>query len=400
MPACKLCTSNRLINLIDGGPQPISNRFLIRVSDQEDLFPLGLSQCCDCGLLQLAHPVAPSQLVPRYDWITYHEAEGHLDRLVDEILHACDLAPEATLCGVSYKDASTVQRLKNKGFRHTFIIDPRSDLEMGAPGAGIETIQDRFDERRARILAAHHGPADLIIARHILEHAHDLHRFTLALKALLKPNGYLVIEVPDFSISLAQCDYATLWEEHISYFTPPSFSLAVARLGFTSLTILNYPYTLENSLVAITRNEGGNTSGSRPVVSTPDEELQKGRTYGRWFLPTRMRLADKLAAYRRQHGSIAIFGAGHLATKFINLMNLKEFMTFVVDDHPKKMGLFMPGSHLPIVGSSALITHGIRLCLLSLNPESETKVITNNQAFIKQGGQFASIFPASPRALT
>jgi hypothetical protein len=40
------------------------------------------------------------------------------------------------------------------------------------------------------------------------------------------------------------------------------------------------------------------------------------------------------------------------------------------------------------------------LCLLSLNPIGEEKVVEKNRAFADRGGTFASIFPASARALT
>ena len=72
----------------------------------------------------------------------------------------------------------------------------------------------------------------------------------------------------------------------------------------------------------------------------------------------------------------------------------------VIDDNPHKRGLYMPGSKLPIAGSPALLERDISLCLLSLNPIGEQKVIEKNSAFVERGGTFASIFPASARALT
>ena len=59
----------------------------------------------------------------------------------------------------------------------------------------------------------------------------------------------------------------------------------------------------------------------------------------------------------------------------------------------------MPGSRLPIAASSILLEQPIALCLLGLNPLAEDKVVEKNAAFAARGGTFASIFPASARAL-
>ena len=81
------------------------------------------------------------------------------------------------------------------------------------------------------------------------------------------------------------------------------------------------------------------------------------------------------------------------------LMELGEHIEFVVDDDPKKQGLLMPGSQLPISGSSILMKENIKLCLMGLSPESEEKVILGNQTFRDRGGVFASIFSPIVHAL-
>jgi hypothetical protein len=113
----------------------------------------------------------------------------------------------------------------------------------------------------------------------------------------------------------------------------------------------------------------------------------------------KIELRNQLLSLKNNDSKIAMFGAGHLACMFINVMDLKDIIDFVVDDDVNKSGLFMPGSRLPIYGSDKLISNNIKLCLTSLSPESETKVMENNQDYINNGGKFASIFPASKVSL-
>jgi hypothetical protein len=103
---------------------------------------------------------------------------------------------------------------------------------------------------------------------------------------------------------------------------------------------------------------------------------------------------------RLQHdgGRVALFGAGHLAVKFLNLFGLKDLVYCVIDDHPDKAGLCMPGSGLPVRPSSVLIEERIDLCLLALSPESERKVIAARHDYASRGGRFRSIFASSPIA--
>jgi hypothetical protein len=108
---------------------------------------------------------------------------------------------------------------------------------------------------------------------------------------------------------------------------------------------------------------------------------------------------EVIRRWRGEGKKVAVFGAGHLAAKFINLFSVADLIECVIDDNPHKQALLMPGSRLPIRGSAELASGPIDVCLLSLNPESEQKVRAKNQAFLERGGRFASIFAVSPQAV-
>jgi len=357
-----------------------------------------LAQCGDCGLIQIVDPVPADELMPLFDWISYNEPEGHLDHLVDIIASLPGFDKDATVCGISFKDESTLARLKERGASKTWRIDPESDLGIKDPRAGIETIQGELTPEKAIKLVEKYGEADIVIVRHILEHAHDTAVFIEAIKHLVGPEGHIVFEVPDCSRALETLDYSCPWEEHVLYFTQDTFEQTLILGGFSPTRFECYPYPFENSLVGIVT-----TGGNGGKASNDEKRIQKNRinwqSYTQSLEIRRRSLRDKLTEVRSTQGKVALFGAGHLAAVYINLLGIADLVEFVVDDNPHKKGLHMPGSLLPILSSNMLVEHGIKLCLLSLSPESENKVIQNNKSFVDQGGLFFSIFPSSQRAL-
>ncbi|MGH2397409.1 MAG: hypothetical protein ACRDFW_10565, partial [bacterium] len=188
------------------------------------------------------------------------------------------------------------------------------------------------------------------------------------------------------------------WEEHICYFSPATLAGFAERHGSAVAELLNYPYPLEDSLVAVLK-PGAILGSSVAKASVLNQELAAGRRFGQRFEETRSRLRRHLGAMRSQGQRIAVFGAGHLAAKFLYLFGLRDFVECVVDDNPYKQALLMPGSRLPILGSAVLTERKIDLCLLSLSPESEQKVLARKQDYVAQGGRFASIFALSPIAV-
>ena len=397
--ACYVCGSAELERLLDIGPQPISNRFLKSPSDPEERFPIALRQCQACGLVQIETPVPASALVPPYDWIAYNEPEGHLDGLVEILTALPGINPGATAAGVSFKDDSTLARLEKKGLRR-WRLDLREDLGVADAhrGYGVETVQDRLTPAAADEVAAKRGRVDVLLVRHILEHSSVPLDFIEALKRLTKPDGYIVVEVPDCSRAIDGCDYTTIWEEHTLYYTPDTFRSGFPLAGLDVARLENYPYPFENSLVAVlTRN--GERSHAHPAPAMVERERQRGAAFGGAFAKYREKVRRFLREHRRDRGRIALFGAGHLACTFVSVFGIDDLFEFVIDDNPHKRGMYMPGSKLPIVGSEALLERGITLCLLSLNPLGEEKVVKNNAAFVERGGMFASIFPASACAL-
>jgi hypothetical protein len=395
---CLGCEASAVRRLLDFGPQPPSNRFVGAGVDDGDRHPLVLGQCTSCALVQLIDPMPATSLKPRYDWLAYNEPEGHLDALVTRLTRLPGISTSSRIAGLTYKDDSTLGRLNRLGYAHTQRYDPVRDFGIADRLAGLETTQAVVDESLAKRLVEAHGRADLLIVRHVLEHAHNPSRFLSALAMLVADGGYLVLEMPDCVKFLRGLDYSFVWEEHITYFSAGTLRVLARRNGLRETAIEAYPYPLEDSLVAVFQRSDAAVAVN-PTSEALVESLRMASAYASAFEDTKRRLNAYLGSVRNQGIRIAVFGAGHLAAKFLNLFALGDLVECVIDDNPNKQGLLMPGSRLPIVGSAALAERSIGLCLLSVSPESEPKVVARRQDHLDRGGSFASIFALSPLAL-
>lgn len=380
--------------LVDFGLQTPSNRFELPESPVTDRHLLVVGQCGDCGLIQLIDPMPPVMAKSRFEWLTYNEPEGHLDDLVSRLRKLPGLEqPEARIAGLTYKDDSTLTRFNKLGYTNTYRYDLAADLGLQDPCASLESIQAALDDPAASRLAGKHGLADLLLVRHVLEHAHDPLQFLRAASKLVKPGGHLLFEMPDCTKFIKARDYCFIWEEHITYVSETTLAGLVANASLLLEDTVVYPYPLEDSLIGIVRN-----SPVKPLRSTSgrDALIEDGRAFSRGFRELRTHLQGLFAGWQRAGRPVAVFGAGHLAAKFINMYGLGGMIDCVIDDNSHKQSLLMPGSRLAIRGSAELESRGIKTCLLSLSPESEQKVRAKNQIFMDHGGRFLSIFALSP----
>jgi len=377
------------------GPQPISSRFIQSPSTTEFFQEMRLALCPVSGLVQLAETFPPEELRPRLPWITAFEPEAHLDDLTTRLAALPGLSVDSVVAGYSSKDDSTLQRLKERGFKKQWRLDPALDLSLSDSCAFVESFQLPFCDGVASLAAEKHGRPQLFLVRHVLEHSYDILRFLRAAADVIRDDGYVMFEVPDCTRAFEILDYTTLWEEHSVYFTPWTFLQALTSVGLEPVVFENYPHSFENCMVAVCRKIS--LPKSSPPPQAPEAEVARAHRFANEFPRVTNDLREQLEKLKSQGKRMALFGAGHLAVAFLSLHGLSDFFECVIDDNPHKDGMLLPGSFLPIKSSSALLTDGFHVCMLSLNPESEDKVIQKNAKFTAAGGNFLSIFPSSTR---
>lgn len=374
--------------MADFGDQPLTDRFPHAPGSEPDRYALALVVCESCGLVALKEAPPVQALTPRVDWIVHREPEAHLDALADRLMGLEGLRPGSRALGLGDDAPPLLDRLAQRGLR-VATVDWRQQLGPVGPLAGTETLQAMLTPGAARRIAARHGRADLVVARSLVEHAHDVMLLLEAIAELTGPDGHLLVETPDSEPALERFDPSVLWEQHTSYFTDATLRGTLARAGFTPIWSARPQGTTELDVVA---KRTGTTSERPPLA---DVEVHRALRFGAGLEEQRRLWTRLLDQERRAARTVALFGAGHVGITFVNVFALCELVSCAIDDDPSKQGLLLPGSELPILPSMRL--GGIDTCLLAVSPEVEEHVTASLRWWSKDGGRFLSIFPGSAR---
>ena len=218
----------------------------------------------------------------------------------------------------------------------------------------------------------------------------------VAAKQLIKPNGYIILEIPDCEKAFIVGDCTTIWEEHIYYFTSFTFKQVFKLSGFDIKHYQTISYPFENSIIAfVQHNHLKKYLLKINDKSKINEEITRAYKFSEKIIGRKKIVRTKLKELIIKYGSIAVYGAGHIAVTFIAIMDIADLISYVIDDDKNKQGLLMPTGNIKIVSSDILKTESIGIFLLSLNPHNHNIIIDNNRIFSEKGGLFLSIFPKS-----
>ena len=396
MDSCHLCGRHELLPLLDFGEHPIAHRFLTDPLQEEYVHPVIVCFCECCGLIQLRDPIPPDKLYTEYNWLSSWKWNPHVPRLI-WLIEQLPVQPKTSrIVEVGSNDGSFLNLLRERGHLNVLGIEPAKDAQEVAKQKGVEAIEAYFTQEIADKLVTTYGRCDLLVARQVLEHITALEDFRKAMRMLLRPGGYVLIEVPNFGFSLAAPDYSAIWEEHVNYFTLETLSRFLAEIG---IRVIHSEMAIFSGEALIVVGQHIETSLSLPPRDYLKELRAKALAYRDHWPMFREAFIRYLYKHQKSGGKVAVYGAGCRACSLINFAGLGPYFEFCLDNQPEKQGKYMPGSHLPVLSGEALEKHSVDLCLLAVNAENEEKVMARHGTYQEKGGRFASVNPPSDRLL-
>ena len=387
---CRACSCKSIDTVIDFGLQPIVHHYLQHQEQTYPLFPFILESCNNCGFMQIKEPIDPGILYANYFTVSGWKYQPHMRRLVELILEKANIPLNAAILEIGCNDGTFLKLLKDAGFNNLLGIEPTADASRLALAKDLDVLKGFLSPVVAHSLVESRGKFDLLIIRQALEHIADLDGFRLSIQSMLKPRGYIAIDVPDTWLNLSEPDYA-LWEEHVNYFTIESLKRYLSSCG---IQLIHDESTIFSGrcLTAI----GQYTGNVQKSLTNDIDKLSAAINRYRELWPVfRESLREYLLDLKAQGHRIAVYGTGARSSTVVNFSEIGHLIEFFVDDQEEKQGLWVPGCKLSIRPGHSLYEERITFCLLGVNKENESKVMEKHKEWTKNGGIFRSILPPS-----
>ncbi len=390
MNACRLCGSHELRDVLDLGAMPIAHRLLERADSDEERFAFVISVCTRCGHAQILDPVPPAVLYNGFNYnFSSWKPEPHFDDEVETVLSTA--TPESVL-DVGANDGRWLAALRERDVPIAVGIEPNHVPARIAVERGLRIHDGVLDAAMARTVIAEHGRFSLVSARQVVEHVTDLATFLDAAHALVRDDGWLFVDVPDFAAARMSGDCSVLWEEHVSYFTVQTLAALLRRHGFEPAAIRTYNFS--GGTVAMLAQRCARASAFIPPA-TAAADVSAATRFGERARAYAVRLDAALARARAAGAKVAMYGAGVRACTGVNGMRLGARIDVALDDQVERQGKFLPGARLPIRSVETLrAAEQPIVCVLAVNNENEARVRARLDAVV--GRPVTYVSPCAP----
>jgi hypothetical protein len=258
-------------------------------------------------------------------------------------------------------------------------VDPARNLAAEATARGIPTIAEYWSPAVAGELVERCGRPKTITATNVLAHVDDVHGFVQAVELALDSEGLFVVEVPYVIDFIERNEFDTAYHEHLSYFGLRPLRDLMGAHALAVFDVEHFP-DIHGGTIRVFACRAGRREPSDRVTATLARERAFGITDSKVYLAFGQRVRQNMAelvgllkTLRSQGKRIWAYGASAKGNTLMNFSGMKaETVPAVVDDNPKKWGLYTPGARMRIVGPSELAAANVdHLLLLAWNFESE-----------------------------
>ena len=391
-----LITGQPVTKVLDFGQHAYADTFVSedQLNLSEPVFPLQINLNPDSGHLQLAY-VSPAE--ERYNLYSYSYtssnskvAKAHWEEYAAEIKEK--YAPQGVVVEIGCNDGYLISQFKDPKI-NAIGVDSSATMCKITESLGVTCIETLFDASTADMIRNMYGPAQVVMANNVFNHANDPVAFAQAVAQVLSDNGVFVFEVPYWLEMIESGRFVDMvYHEHVSYFTIKSAwtLLKAAGLEIIDFSIVDYH---GGSMRVVAKKDHG-----AEMPQAVEVAIIKEKVAGLFTVELYQELQAKFVRQRdawladfyqlRYSDPTAVFigvGAAAKANTWLTWHGLtKTHLHCITDASQYKQGKHTPLSRIPILSDNEFAQHanpyalilswniseGLKQALLKINPNT------------------------------
>ncbi len=361
---CQNCGHEPLIPIMDFGHHPPCDSLVrpAQLTKPEAFYPLHLFRCDRCGLVQIDYAVDPAELFyEEYPYMTgiTGALKSNFDAMAGKVIETLRLQPGSLVVDIGSNDGTILQGFKTRGMR-VLGVEPTGIAKI-ANSRGITTLQAFFNQDVAQDVLKKEGPASLITAANVFAHVANLGPCLRGIHALLADNGTFISESHYLLDLIDTLQYDTIYHEHLRFYSIKPMQDMMKRFGFSVVDVERIP------------NHGGSirvyaVKGTEGQPSARMQELVKQEeayglydsalyvTFKQRVEQSKWKLMHLLSDLKLKGHRIVGIGSPGRSSTVMNYCGIgPDYLDYTAEQATSlKVGLFTPGTHVPVVDEKKL----------------------------------------------
>ena len=361
---CQICSAPTVPGL-DLGAQPVGDLVLTRaqLNQPETHYPMQLHHCYGCGLTQLGYIVNPKVVYKNFPFVsgTTTTATRHLQTLPKRLVKMLSLDSGSFAVDIGSNDGTLLKGYLPSGVRFLG-VDPSGDPVRIANEQGLRTLHAFFDEETAGAVAEAEGQAQAITACGVFAHIADLTGVMKGVKRLLAGGGVFATDSQYWLDMVERGHYDNIFHQHLRYYAMRPLIDLFRRYDMDVFDVERSD-VYGGSIRVYSCHAGDHKVSPRvkKLLAVEDKaELYDEKTNRRFAEQVEERRRRLFAdVYRRKSEGKKVIGIGApaKASTVANYCRLgPDLVDCVTEVNPLRVGLYLPGVHIPIVDEEQMFT--------------------------------------------
>jgi len=361
---CQVCNARDLEPILDLGHQPPCDSLLTptQMVEPELIYPLHFLRCRSCGLVQIDHVVKPDVLFhPHYPYrsgITATLAKN-LQSTATTIVDTYGIKPGSLAIDIGSNDGTLLKGFKSRNMRVLGV--EATNIAQIAIADGIDTMQSFFSESLARTIVERHGQAAAITATNMFAHVANLGDLLRGVTRLLSDGGVFVTESHYLPDLLETVQYDSIYHEHLKFYSLRPLIQLMGYYGFTVTDAQKIPnYGGSIRVYSVKGRDLPISARLKDLLAAEDRAgIHSDKPYAAFadkVRQSKLELQQMLVELRLKGKAAPGIGCPGRCSTLLNYCSIDpDLMPYIAEQSTSlKLGLFLPGKHIPIVDEKRL----------------------------------------------